>query len=99
MNRFSFSPLRRTVCAAALALALPAAHAWTDKPVRMVVPAPAGGTMDVVARIVADKAFVKAVADKQDYLETKWAASAQVKGLKDPKAVLAEFRAEIAKVK
>jgi TRAP-type C4-dicarboxylate transport system substrate-binding protein len=52
-----------------------------------------------VARIMADKAFVKAVADKQDYLETKWAASAQVKGLKDPKKVLAEFRAEIAKVK
>lgn len=52
-----------------------------------------------VSRIVADKAFVKAVMDKQDYLETKWAASAQVKGLKDPKKVLAEFRAEIAKVK
>lgn len=52
-----------------------------------------------VTRIMADKAFVKAVADKQDYLETKWAASAQVKGLKDPKKVLAEFRAEIAKVK
>jgi tripartite-type tricarboxylate transporter receptor subunit TctC len=55
MKRFSFSPLRRTVCATALLLALPAAHAWTDKPVRMVVPAPAGGTMDVVARIVADQ--------------------------------------------
>ena len=52
-----------------------------------------------VARIMADAAFVKAVAEKQDYLETKWAASAQVKGLKDPKKVLAEFRAEIAKVK
>ncbi len=52
-----------------------------------------------VARIQADKAFVKAVADKQDYLETKWAASAQVKGLVDPKKVLAEFRAEIKKVK
>ena len=52
-----------------------------------------------VARITADKAFVKAVMDKQDYLETKWAASAQVKGLKNPKDVLAEFRAEIAKVK
>ena len=55
MTRFSFSPLRRTVCAAAIALALPTVHAWTDKPVRMVVPAPAGGTMDVVARIVADQ--------------------------------------------
>ncbi|WP_300647967.1 TRAP transporter substrate-binding protein [Hydrogenophaga sp.] len=52
-----------------------------------------------VTRITADKAFVKAVMDKQDYLETKWAASAQVKGLKNPKEVLAEFRAEIAKVK
>ena len=52
-----------------------------------------------VTRITADKAFVKAVMDKQDYLETKWAASAQVKGLKNPKDVLAEFRAEIAKVK
>ncbi len=52
-----------------------------------------------VTRITADKAFVKAVMDKQDYLETKWAASAQVKGLKNPKEVLAEFRSEIAKVK
>jgi TRAP-type C4-dicarboxylate transport system substrate-binding protein len=52
-----------------------------------------------VQRIPADKAFVKAVADKQDYLETKWAASAMVKGLKDPKKVLAEFRAEIKNVK
>ncbi|MGM9427614.1 tripartite tricarboxylate transporter substrate binding protein [Hydrogenophaga sp. MI9] len=56
MQSRSFSPLRRTVCAAALALTLPAAaFAWTDKPVRMLVPAPAGGTMDVVARIVADQ--------------------------------------------
>lgn len=52
-----------------------------------------------VQRIMADKVFVKAVADKQDYLETKWAASAMVKGLKDPKKVLAEFRAEIKNVK
>ncbi len=52
-----------------------------------------------VQRIVADKVFIKAVADKQDYLETRWAAQAQAKGLKDPKAVLAEFRTEIGKVK
>jgi TRAP-type transport system periplasmic protein len=52
-----------------------------------------------VARIQADKAFIKAVEDKQDYLETRWAAQAQVRGLKDPKAVLAAFRAEIAKFK
>jgi tripartite-type tricarboxylate transporter receptor subunit TctC len=31
------------------------AHAWTNKPVKMLVPAPAGGTMDIVARILADQ--------------------------------------------
>ena len=46
---------RRAICAAALALSLPAAMAWTDKPVHLLVPAPAGGTMDVVARILADQ--------------------------------------------
>ena len=41
--------------AAALVASLLAsmAQAWTDKPVKMLVPAPAGGTMDVVARILA----------------------------------------------
>lgn len=52
-----------------------------------------------VTRIAADAAFVQAVKDKQAGLEAKWAEAAQAKGLKDPKAVLAEFRAEIAKVK
>lgn len=50
---FSKTPLRRTLCASLIALAVPAAFAWTDKPVKLLVPAPAGGTMDVVARIVA----------------------------------------------
>ncbi len=36
-------------------LSAPTASAWTDKPVRIIVPAPAGGTMDVVARILADQ--------------------------------------------
>ena len=44
------------VLLAALAvLTTPLAIAWTDKPVKMIVPAPAGGTMDVVARILADQ--------------------------------------------
>ncbi|WP_342133295.1 tripartite tricarboxylate transporter substrate binding protein [Hydrogenophaga sp. OTU3427] len=55
MTRFPAHFTRRALCAAALALGLPAAMAWTDKPVRLLVPAPAGGTMDVVARIVADQ--------------------------------------------
>ncbi len=52
-----------------------------------------------VQRVTADESFIKAVAAKQAELEDKWAAAAAAKGLKDPKAVLAEFRAEIKKVK
>lgn len=52
-----------------------------------------------VQRIQADDSFIKAVAAKQAELEDKWAAAAAAKGLKDPKAVLAEFRAEIKKIK
>ena len=35
-----------------------AALAWTDKPVKMLVPAPAGGTMDIVARIIGQQLSV-----------------------------------------
>ncbi|WP_354687174.1 tripartite tricarboxylate transporter substrate binding protein [Cupriavidus necator] len=41
--------------AAGMTLTMPAAMAWTNKPVRMLVPAPAGGTMDVIARLLADQ--------------------------------------------
>lgn len=34
---------------------MPAAMAWTDKPVKVLVPAPAGGNIDVIARLVADQ--------------------------------------------
>jgi tripartite-type tricarboxylate transporter receptor subunit TctC len=52
--------LVRTIAAAlaALALAVPAARAQSDypsKPVRMIVPFPAGGSTDIVGRIVAQK--------------------------------------------
>jgi tripartite-type tricarboxylate transporter receptor subunit TctC len=39
----------------AAALAPSSASAFADKPVRMIVPAPAGGTIDVMARIVSDQ--------------------------------------------
>lgn len=45
--------ITRLMAATCLAMAAPLALAWTDKPVRLLVPAPAGGTMDVVARIFA----------------------------------------------
>ncbi|KJK09614.1 ABC transporter substrate-binding protein [Burkholderiaceae bacterium 16] len=41
------------VCAV-LALAMPAAMAWTNKPVRVLIPAPAGGTIDVLARVLSE---------------------------------------------
>jgi tripartite-type tricarboxylate transporter receptor subunit TctC len=45
--------LPRLLLSACIAIAAPIAMAWTDKPVHLLVPAPAGGTMDVVARIFA----------------------------------------------
>ena len=49
------TPFRRTLMACAAALLLPTSWAWTDKPVKLLVPAPAGGTMDVVARVIAQQ--------------------------------------------
>ena len=46
----------------------------------------------------ADAAFVNAVQDKTAPVEERWAAAAEAKGLKDPKKVLAEYRAEIKKL-
>lgn len=45
--------LRQVGLALLASLMASLAQAWTDKPVKMLVPAPAGGTMDVVARILA----------------------------------------------
>ena len=46
----------------------------------------------------ADAAFVDAVKSKTNALEDSWAKAAEARGLKDPKKVLADFRAEIAKL-
>jgi tripartite-type tricarboxylate transporter receptor subunit TctC len=41
--------------ATCLTLALPAAHAQGDKPIRIIVGYPAGGTTDLTARLIGDK--------------------------------------------
>ncbi|SEK16886.1 Tripartite-type tricarboxylate transporter, receptor component TctC [Variovorax sp. OK605] len=49
------SHVRSAALGAALLAMTACANAWTTKPVRVVVPAVAGGTMDVVARALADQ--------------------------------------------
>ena len=46
----------------------------------------------------ADPAFVAAVKAKTAGLETTWAKAAEAKGLKDANKVLADYRAEIARL-
>ena len=46
---------RNILISLAGAFAMSVAMAWTDKPVKMLVPAPAGGNIDVIARLVADQ--------------------------------------------
>jgi len=46
----------------------------------------------------ADAAFVNAVKAKTAGLEDTWAKAAEAKGLKEPKKVLADYRAEIARL-
>lgn len=47
--------LRAVISATMLLAAASGASAWTSRPVRVVVPAVAGGTMDMVARVLADQ--------------------------------------------
>ena len=46
---------RRALCTALLSCAASMAWAWTDKPMKIIVPAPAGGTMDVMARVLGEQ--------------------------------------------
>lgn len=57
MSTAPFKPLRAALaCAAALALPLVAhAQAWPDRPVRMVIPFPPGGTLDKIGRMLAQR--------------------------------------------
>ncbi|MDD2546143.1 MAG: tripartite tricarboxylate transporter substrate binding protein [Burkholderiaceae bacterium] len=50
-----FAPVRHLLTLTLLGLALPCAQAWTDKPIKLIVPAPPGGTMDVIARMVSEQ--------------------------------------------
>ena len=52
-----------------------------------------------VQRQMASDAFINEVKAKQAVLEDKWVAAAEGRGLKNARAVLAEFRAETQKLK
>lgn len=57
MKRFMRGPdtVRALVCALSLCVSAGSACAWTTKPVRVIVPAVAGGSMDVVARVLSEQ--------------------------------------------
>jgi tripartite-type tricarboxylate transporter receptor subunit TctC len=57
MGTTSLRKVLARAAALAVALALGAAHAqtWPDKPIKFVVAAPAGSSIDVLARIIGDK--------------------------------------------
>ena len=55
MTIFSTSTRRMLLAAAGGLVLSTSAQAWTSKTVKMIVPAPAGGTMDIVARVVAEQ--------------------------------------------
>lgn len=52
---FTPSLRRKTLTALLGALLMPAAMAWSDKPIKVLVPAPPGGTIDVIARMMTDQ--------------------------------------------
>lgn len=47
-----------STCAALLSVAIPAAAAWPEKPITIIVPAAPGGTTDIATRILAKKMTV-----------------------------------------
>ena len=50
------SPLfRRCVAAACMCIAGAAAAAYPDKPVRIIVPYPPGGSVEIVSRVISDR--------------------------------------------
>ena len=55
-----FRPLARTLLAAlALAATLVQAQTYPDKPIRMVIPFPAGGALDILGRLIGERLSVQ----------------------------------------
>ena len=53
--RTAINPMRRALLTALSLSCLPAYAAWPDRPIKVVVPWPAGGVVDIPARLVATR--------------------------------------------
>src|SRR5450755_1265841 len=71
--------IRRSLTLFFLIIAMPVfaqSQAWPDRPIRFIVPFPAGGSTDVGARLIA--AYLSSSLGQQVYIENKSGASGNV---------------------
>src|SRR5258705_6206236 len=75
-------PRRQFLCLAAIAAALPVisrvagAQTYPTRPVRIIVPFPAGGSTDIGARIIGE--YLSRVFDRQVYVENRSGAGGNI---------------------
>src|SRR5580765_7700807 len=92
----TMSPPFRIAVALALMCAGASAHAYPDRPVTLVVPFPAGGPTDIVARIVAQK--MSTLLRQAMVVENRSGAAGQIGAASVAKAIADGYTIGIATV-